>query len=374
MGRSRIISVLIAALCLAVVLPTAPVAAARAADPELVSVRFLTPQVDVEQGWGTVTVAVHLRYAAGLPDTMLPVYQNDPTNMVTAAGGAPGLPRAAWMTWGRLDRVSGTATDGVWQNSIRVSPAWNGSYTVTQVQVTDREDDSYFLPVTNGPVVTVSGGRMWSVNSVRTPIRIVTGAERWRPQARITDTVSGSPVGGARVKLGSLFDDLEYRAHTTEPGTAADAAGLWTSPVTWGVQDMQEARHFAYGGRGNRGWSLQGIGCVDLTVKVQASATYSDTSLTGDQPLVVTGNVWPAPALGPGGEGPILLQRDLGAAGWQTLATATARQNGRYTITWIPVQPGAYSLRVRIPGNGGAPCTTGTVGTTLATTTVRATW
>lgn len=367
MGRSGIATLVAAALATVVLPATAASATARAAEPEIVSIQ-LTPQVDVSQGWGDATVAVHVRHAVGLPDAMFPT-SSDNTQMVTAGAGRS-FPRAGMIAWPRLDRVSGTATDGVWQATVRLSPAWNGGYPVTQVQITDLEGEAFYLPVTDGPVVTVSGGEIWSVVSVRNPIKIVTGTERWRPQAQVTNTVSGNAVGGARVRPGGIFDNFPAQSQVTgDPGAAADAAGLWTSPVTYGVHDRLEGLNYVYGGRGGRGWSLQGIGCDDITVKLQASSTYSDTTLTGDQPLEVTGNVWPAPAIFPTGA-QVLLQHNLGAAGWQTLTTANVRHSGRYTLTWLPVQPGTYELRVRVPGNGGAPCTTGTVGTTLPTTTV----
>jgi hypothetical protein len=367
MGRSGTLA-LVAAVTVVVSLAAAPVAAAAADTPDIVSIEMLTPQIDVGQGWAQATVSVHVRHAVGLPDVMRPT-NSDNTNMVTAvqAGGFPG-PRS--ITWPELDRVSGTATDGVWQSAVRLSPAWSGSYAVSQVQLTDLVGEPFYLPVTNGPAITVRGGDRWAVTTVRHPIKVVTGNERWRPQARIVSTVSGRPVGGARVRPGFYVDNLPaFSALATTPGTAADANGLWISPVTYSVNEREPILNYAYGGRGSRGWSLQGLGCVDLTVKLQASSTYSDTSLIDDQPLVVTGRVWPA-----GFGAPINLQRNLGAAGWQTLTTARARESGRYTLTWYPLAPGTYQLRVRLPGNGGAPCTTGTVGTTLTSTTATVRW
>jgi hypothetical protein len=373
MGRSGIRTlVLVAAVAAVVPLSVAPVAAAAADTPDVVSVEILTPQVDAAQGWADATVAVHVRHAVGLPDTMRPL-SSDNTSMVSAGRGG-GFPGAPWIQWPELNRVSGTSTDGVWQDTVRLSPAWSGNYTVFQVQLTDLDGQSFYLPVTNGPTITARAGDVWAVTSVRNPIKIVTGDERWRPQALITSTQYGRPVGGARVRPGSIFDNLpSLSALATTPGTAADASGVWTSPVTYGVQDRLEGRNYAYGGRGGRGWSLQGLGCVDLTVKLQASSIYSDTSLIDDQALVVTGNVWPAPSVGPVGAA-VNLQRNLGAAGWQTLTTANARSNGRYTLTWYPLEPGTFEVRVRLPGNGGAPCTSGTVGTTLAATTVTVRW
>jgi hypothetical protein len=372
MGRSGIRTLaLVAAVATIVPLAAAPTAAA-AADPEVVSIEILTPQIDAEQGWADATVSVHVRHAVGLPDTMRPL-SSDNTSMVTAGRGG-GFPGAPWITWPELNRVSGTSTDGVWQDTVRLSPAWSGTYTVSQVQLTDLDGQSFYLPVTNGPTIAARTGDVWAVTSVRNPIKIVTGNERWRPQAAITRTQYGIPAAGARVRRGSIFDNLpSLSALATIPGNAADANGLWTSPVMYGVQDGLESRNYAYGGRGGRGWSLQGLGCVDITVKLQASSTYSDTSLVDDQPLVVTGNLWPAPSVF-GLDAPINLQRNLGAAGWQTLTTVNARSNGRYTLNWLPLEPGTYELRVRLPGNGGAPCTSGTVGTTLASTTVTVRW
>jgi hypothetical protein len=369
MGRPGIRTALLAtALAAVLLLPlaAAPASAARADTPEIVSVQILTPQVDVSGGWGNATVSVHVRHAVGLPDAMFPT-SSDNYSMVTAGG--PG-----WITWPRLDRVSGTATDGVWQSTVELSPLWHGVYTVVQVQLTDLDGQAFYLPITNGPTITLNGGDVWSVLSVRNPIKIVSGKERWRPQSRVTSTVYSRPVAGARVRPGSIFDQVPALSRlTTNPGLAADANGLWTSPVTYGVQDELEGRLYAYGSRGDRGWSLQGSGCVDITVKLQASSKYSDTTLIDDQPLVVTGNVWPAPGIF-GLGAPINLQRNLGAAGWQTLTTAQARSNGRYTLTWYPLAPGNYELRVRLPGNIPTGCGSGTVGTTLASTTATVRW
>ena len=83
--------------------------------------------------------------------------------------------------------------------------------------------------------------------------------------------------------------------------------------------------------------------------------------------------MWPAPSIVNVGATAVL-QRDLGAAGWQTVATARPRDNGRYTITWLPLTPGNYQMRVRVPGNGSPLCAVGSVGSTLATTAVSVRW
>jgi hypothetical protein len=367
MGKYRIA---IAAAVAAVLAAPAP-ALARADDPEIVSIAFTTPTIDVSTGWAVTTVSLHLRHPAGLSDRMQPA-SSDNHSMVGASGG-DARSSIGVLDWTRLDRVSGTATDGVWRGAVEVSPGWHGDYTVDRVQLIDLDNQAYYLVVDDGPTVTVTGGEAWRVTNVPEPIRVVTGDERWRPQAQVTNMVTGRPVGGARLRWTSIFGTVTMGARESAvPGPAADAAGRWRSPVTYGIDDLMEHRLYAYGGRGSRGYSLQGIGCAPVTIRLQASATYSDTTLTGDQSLVVTGNVWPAPSIA--GLGAQVLLQQAGAAGWQTVATAQPRANGRYTITWLPVRPGTYQVRIRVPGNGSPLCAPGSTGTTLATTTVSATW
>jgi hypothetical protein len=355
----------LAGMLLVVVAAAGPAgAAARAADtpPEFVSVEVVTPRVDVGTGFGQVLVDVHFRDAEGLPDTIGPIAGDNP--YAVSADRAAILPGAGFIGWRTLGRISGTGQDGVWRGSARLSPAWSGTYTVTQVQA----DDTYFFPVENGPTVTVTGGESWLVTTIRTPVAVVTGNELWRPRARVINAVTGAPIGGARVLLISVFEPwLDWAWRGTAPGTAADAAGVWVSPTTQRLGDYRgEQRALTYGSRASRGWSMQGVGCVDPTVKLQASATYSAAALRLGQQLVVDGHVWPAPSIFPVAT-PIALQRDMGAAGWRTVASANARSNGRYTIAWQPPTTGGYSLRVRWPGGGGT-CMAQTIGTTLATT------
>lgn len=355
----------------------APASAARADEPEVVSIAFAAPAIDVSTGWAVATVSVHLRHPAGLPDTMNPA-DSDNTSMVTAERIGNDRttvgPRLPFIGWPRLDRVSGTASDGVWRSAVELSPGWHGDYRIIQVQVVDTDGLPYYLSVTDGPALSVTGGETWSLINVPPTLRVVTGRERWRPQARVVNTVTGRGVGGARIRPGSIFDQpaLASRLITAPPGVT-DAAGLWTSPATYGVDDLQEGRLYPYGARGSRGWSLQGIGCVAPVVQRQGSASYSDLSLVDDQPLVVTGNVWPAPSVA-SGSGIVRLERNLGAAGWQTLTAEYPRSTGRYTLTWYPTQPGAYEVRVRMPGGSGSPCAAGSRGTTLSATPVTVRW
>jgi hypothetical protein len=330
----------------AVSMLAAPVAAYADSPTELVSARAVTPVVDTADGWAYPELEVHLRDPDGLPDQL-------GQNAAMATGGTALNPGE--LVWGTLDRVSGTATDGFWRGTLRVGAAWAGTYTVDQVVGVGT--------VANGPTFTVLGDR-WVATAVRQTLRVVSGKEPWYPTARITH-VDGRPVGGARIEAAGGW--TAWVPAGTPPGTPADAAGLWTSPTrvpvsTGGILD-------AWGGRGSRGFSLQGIGCDDLTVKLQASSKYPAGSVTGGNPVIVTGNVWPAPAILRTG-GLVQLQQQT-AAGWLTVAVVTPRDNGRYTLTWKSPPTGTSTVRVRRPGAGTpAACQPYSIGTTLAASTV----
>lgn len=331
--------------------------------PVLVSVEITTPQVDVgnSYGEGEVVVSVHLRDAEGLPDTIQGYNDESGGSLdIVSASRDVHYPEMAFLDWLRLDRSSGSRQDGVWSGTAVVSPAWSGTYTVNSVYVDDDNNGQFPFTVTNGPTVTISGGQRWTANNLRVPTRVVTGKETWRPQATVRNTVTGAAVGGARIAIVSQFGDWTSQAFiapTPAPGTAADSTGLWTSPTAYTVSSYREERDLIYGKRGTRGYSMQGLGCLDdFTLKLQASEEFAATTIGSRESLTVTGHVWPAPSIFGGGAS-VLLQEDVGGGNWQTFAVTSVRSNGRYTIVAGPPPPGTYSLRIRVPGVGtGAPC------------------
>jgi hypothetical protein len=335
-----------AVLAVAAVLP-APAAARADAPTELVSARAVEPVVDTAAGWAYPELEVHLRDPDGLPDSI-------GQNAATATGGTAMFPGE--LTWATLNRVSGTATDGIWRGTVRVGPAWAGTYTVDQI-----------VPVgaiSNGPTFTVRGDR-WVVTAVRQTLKVVSGTEIWHPTARVADA-GGRPVGGARIDVGGF---TAYLPAGSPPGTPAAADGVWTSPRPVPVAQSTQFLT-AWGGRGSRGFSLQGVTCNDLTVKLQASATYPAGPVARGATVVVTGHVWPAPAILRGQGGRVQLQERT-AAGWHTVAAVDPRLTGRYTLNWTAAPTGTHVVRVRWPGAGvAAECRTYSLGTTLAAATV----
>lgn len=375
--RHRITIATAIGLAAALTFPAAGVALADDTPPELVSVDVSTPQVDVgnSYGMGQAVVSVHLRDAEGLPDTIQVECCTDNMSVASAIRDAE-LPEMPWIIWYTLGRSSGTRQDGVWSGQVTVSPAWSGTYKVSAVQVDDDQNGQFSFPVPDGPTITVSGGERWMASTIRTPMRIVSGNETWRPQAQVRNTVTGAALGGARIAVYSRFQDWTSHAFTggpgeQPPGTAANSAGIWTSPIAYTVRGGLggDERTLVYGRRGTRGYSEQGAGCIDFTLKMQASATYSAATLGAGQPVTVTGNIWPAPSILES-QTVVNLQRDLGGGNWQNVATANPRINGRYTIGWTPPAAGTYSLRARIPGRGdAAPCGgQQAIGTNLAAT------
>ena len=248
----------------------------------------------------------------------------------------------------------------MWRGSLRISSAWEGTYTVNQVVPAG--------PLTDGPTVTVRASDRWVVSSIRQTLRVVTGRELWRPQARITD-VDGPPVSGGRIVPGGFQTVLPA---TPAPGAPSDPNGVWTSPVRFAIADSYRAFLPAFGGRGSRGWSLQGVTCADLTVKLQASSIYPAGPVTRGAAMIVTGNVWPAPSILAGNQtGGLLQLQRRSPTGWVTVATVTPRDPGRSTRTWPAPPTGTHPLRVRRPGAGSpAECELHIVGTTLTDTPV----
>src|SRR4051812_8500194 len=97
----RMTTVAAAGLAGVLALPTAAMAADADTPPELVSVEIVTPQVDVgnSYGMGDVIVAVHLRDAEGLPDTIQVECCTDNHDVVTATRNVtpPEMPFLEWL-------------------------------------------------------------------------------------------------------------------------------------------------------------------------------------------------------------------------------------------------------------------------------------
>jgi hypothetical protein len=346
---------------LALLLLVGPVADGVAETPtEVVSARLLPSTVDPADGFATVVVEVHLRDPDGLADRMRPVSIDAPFAAVaTTEDGTRAI------GWPELVRVAGSATDGTWRGVVEVTPYWaSHRYTLATVQAVAADGTTEHVTVVGGPTATVSGAQAWGIRPIREPVRVVTGDERWIPRAQVVDLRTGVPVAGAGVDIRRQFDLLVPR-RTTAPPTTTATDGTWAGPSRSVLTD--DLHVVAYGRRGSRGHSLEDAGCLGVTVKLQARAQFSTTSLRPGGTLTVTGNGWPAPAIHPMGYGSVHLQRAVDGR-WATIASSRVRDNGRYTLTW-PAERGTWSLRVRRPGQvfwGVDRACAASIGTSLA--------
>ena len=168
--------------------------------------------------------------------------------------------------WDTLTRVSGTATDGVWRGTTRVSWISTGTVQISQVIVTDDDGDVTVVPVNDGPSVEVGGpgSTPWGYQVLTTPVRVVTGAETWRPSLRLVSR-NGTPVAGARSVYDApglndvpwwTYDAAYYAPSNPTPSTVYTATTSNTGGLVLPSYDVQEI-HFASSLAGWRTGSLR---------------------------------------------------------------------------------------------------------------------
>jgi hypothetical protein len=349
----------LSAVLAAVVVTAGSVFAPAAADepPALVSVQVTPSEVDLDTGFATFVVDVSLTDPEGLPDVIDPRSSEPwPMPAVLALPDANNDGGGVALAWKSLTRVSGTPKAGVWRGVTEVSPAWVGRYTVRYISVLDCANCAEDAPgqfSVDGPVLTITGVRSWLMVNPSS-IRVVTGQERWTPQALVLDGFSAAPVPGAWVTTRDFWGSWMGTARQrTAPGVRVGADGIWTAGYSIPIADAMWDQDYAsaYGARGTRGWSLETVMTLSPRIKWQANSRYA--AIPGGA-VSVTGNFWPAPSvLGQSGTGPnVYLQRLTPAGAWETVATSRGRDNGRYSLMWTPPDEGTAHLRIRLPGRG----------------------
>lgn len=309
---------------------------------------------EVVGGFVTLAVTVDLQDSAGLPDVIAPQWIDAPYAVVAVAAD-----RREAVLWPTLTRVAGSETDGTWRGLVEVAPMWAGrTYAVESLHLVRSDGEQVDLGVGPGTGVagatfSVAGQPTWDVVPDRTPVRVVSGQERWTPGITVVNRDTRQPVSGAAIGVQHVFGPAPSARLQTPPGLGAtDSRGRWSGSPE-GVVGVDRPFYLAYGKRGTRGWSLEDRTCLEPTVKIQANSRY--TVLGGDgsgdrSSVVVEGNVWPAPVIHSAGYGPVHLQRRAADGSWQVVATANARANGRYTVTWADAPAGRHELRIRRPG------------------------
>ncbi len=375
-GGPRGIVLTVVAVAAALLLPAPP---AVAAGFEVVDATVLPAASDLRTGLARVQLVLALTSDTPLPD-VIAVDQDWPTN----AFALP-LDDAPWarasetapfrLDWATLTRIDGTSTGGRWQAVADVASGWTGRWRLAGVRdpfSSAPVDDLDFVDVTGLGATTVVGdpgtGPRWSVENASVPVRVVSGEEFWTQRVRVTDRADGAGVGAFVDPTVSQFGP-PGRLPVGADLLRASPDGLLTLGQQTVVSGSLSAEVSAYGGRGTRGFSLEGMACTAPVVKWQANQRFS----VSGRSVTVNGNAWPAPGVYAAANDGVRLQQLVGRT-WRTVGDGQVRYNGRYDMTWTAPTAGTLVLRVRKPG-GQADSGRGqfcgySVGTTLAAVTV----
>lgn len=349
----------VAAVAAALVLGSATaVAPAAAAAVTVVGVTVVPSAVDPVTGFASVSVELSLESPDPLPDTLGPAMPFETATVfaevVGARPAAVGEGPPSVLAWGELTRVSGTATDGVWRATTAATRWWTGEWRVVSVQASEGVVDPDLDRFDARVVVGTTAAPPWQVAAAPVgPVKVVTGREPWTPRLRVTDRATGLPVVAFVGAPDSPFDSFAPAARLPAGSQLGrtDRAG-YHAVAPRGVLD-DEGTTVAipvYGGRGSRGFSLEGMSCLAPWVKWQANERFTTSGRT----VTASGNAWPAPSIYPAANPAVHLQAFQGGA-WQTVASGTVRANGRYDVVWTAPTAGARQLRVYKPG-GVAGC------------------
>ena len=278
-----------------------------------------------------------------------------------AAGDGDGVGGRPWFTIGdgwlpsrlriaSMTRISGTATDGVWQGSVRVSSAYIGRWFGHLSDIEDVNGNSSFNEVPTNEF------------QIGAPVGSCPG-RRCEPIP-----LSGWSTGRGSGRLGSSSSTgLRARRFPVPSSTASVPVGtstcLLSAPPVPAFERMLPAcgralqQRFTGGTcpstcwpwRGTSGFSLEGRGCYSgPTVKWQANERFSVSGRT----ITASGNAFPAPKIHHAHNPSIRLQYLVGRT-WRQAARSTVHPSGRYSISCTVPQAGVVAVRVVKPGGVG---------------------
>ncbi len=248
-----------------------------------------------------------------------------------------------------MTRISGTATDGVWQGSVRVSSAYIGRWFGHLGGIEDVNGNSSFNEVpTNEFQIGAPGQLPWKAVRADPPLRVVDGSGSWTPRLVVVDRTTGQAIPGAFLdSVGASRYEYVPAQRATRPSLRADAAGVWTGPPTALYRGYVPLDLLA--SRGTSGFSLEGRGCYSgPTVKWQANERFSVSGRT----ITASGNAFPAPKIHHAHNPSIRLEYLVGRT-WRQAALSTVHPSGRYSISWTAPQAGVVAVRVVKPGGVG---------------------
>lgn len=355
---------------------------AAADDLTVVSVTVSPASDTLADGFAELVVDVALRSSAPIPDVLDDGgLSTQPVVLAERTGGIPswlvqGEDAPATISWRRLSRVSGTATDGVWRGTALTSPIHTGGWLVT-------EFSGVVMPAPE-QVVDVSGfgatvrlgttGPVWKVlPAPAAPVEIVKGTETWVPRARVTHRVTGRAQSTPWVEYDFFGAPYTVPAVQYPPGSLtqlSDGQGYITlgrRPVNLSAADPDRHVIQVFRSRATAGYSWEVQTVLWPWVKWRASQEITASGRT----VTAIGKAWPAPSIYRAANPNVYLQQLHGRT-WRTVGSSRVRANGRYTVTWTAPSSGRWALRVYKPGGferNGQMRSTGTVLPTVWLTT-----
>lgn len=350
-----------AALTLAVVafglLPAAPAVAADTSPPQLVDIQLGSSSFTVNGfGYTAVQLRLHLTDDTG-------VVRADPN----AGLGLPGTPyvELTKTTAGRgqvtslsadvFTLTSGTAQDGWWTTTLRMTAGYDGAWTVTEVSATDGSGNVLDVdPRTQGINATmqVKGENIPHLSMRQTPDPATGDRGSIAFAGHVTDLDTGRPLR-ASVHMGFDAGCTTFPYGGASSVTSA-ADGSWRlSFSSWlpnaGCASIYNLSHVPDPAHPGATMTVQ-IFYVNFRVapayRWPVGASLAATSIRLGESTTVNG--------GTGAVGETVRLQRLVSNSWRTVGEAKVRRSGRFTLIAEPPSRGNWRYRVllspTIPG------------------------
>jgi hypothetical protein len=342
-------------------LAASPAAGAAQGDTptEVVSASLSRASIAV-RGLATVplTVAVRLRDPEGVTKQSPNPYSNA---WVPAVSLTPISGQACCWIHVSLELMTGSPTDGTWSGAVNVPAAADGQWRFDSVTLVDPDAAvtegyaTYEAPVPNGSraMVTVTGTHRPVLTAGPAPALVGYGAP-YAVKGRVRDAETGAGFAGGRIHLGTANICGEGPGYGATVGRANDA-GYFTIAI-----DRAESPYVhcadLLGPENSDGFRqrLAPRRNAGPTIYARVGVRLTRAQAPLHTPVDVTGSVLPddvSPCR-------VHLQR-RDDDGWHTVAAASVRTSGRYSLTAQPTTRGRFAYRVLFVGYPHDDCPTG---------------
>jgi len=344
-----------AALTLSIVaiglLPAVPAAAADTSPPQLVDIQLSSSSFTVTGfAYAAIQLRLHLTDDTGVVRAD-PSMGADGTPFVRLTKTAAGRGQVQSLSSDVFTLTSGTAQDGWWSTTLRMTAGYDGAWTVTEVNATDASGNHLDVdPRTQGITKTmqVKGEDIPHLSMRQTPDPSVGLDHTLTFYCHVTDLDTGMPLR-ASVHMG--FD----AGCTTFPygGASSVTSGLDGSwqlsfpPKAWspdtGCASIYNLSHVPDPNHPGSTMAVQ-IFYVDLHIAPHylwpISATMSRTPIKLGETATVSGST--------GAIGEMVHLERLYKGSWLVVGSAKVRTSGRFTLIAQPPSIGNWRYRVQL--------------------------